>query len=78
MNAPYRVQEYALDMGVYHKRGIIDDVSHKDYNDKNVYQNSFYVILPADDCLGEKLPQVVRDYRTRVALCRKHENMKDD
>lgn len=75
MKPPYRVQEYVSDMGVYHKHGIIDGISNKEYNDKNVYINSFYIILPSDDCFGEKLPQIIRSHQERTALCRKHENI---
>lgn len=73
MKPPYRVQEYSFDMGVYHKQQILDDVSHKAYSEKNVYQKGFYVILPSDDIFAKTLPDTVRSESERIDLIRSHE-----
>lgn len=73
MKPPYRVQEYILDMGAYHKKWIIDGVSCEEYNKRNVYRSGFYVILPSDDIFGEKLPQTVCGEDERVKLVRRYE-----
>lgn len=73
MKPPYRVQEYIFDMGAYHKKQIIDDISHKAYCERNVYHNGFYVILPPEDIFGKDLPQTVRSESERVDLKRRGE-----
>lgn len=71
---PYRVQEYLLDMGVYHKQQVLDGVSHKEYCNRNVFYGGFYIILPSDDPMGKALPQTVLGYDERSELCRTYEN----
>ena len=74
MKPPYRVQEYIFDMGAYHKKQIIDEISHEEYSKRNVYHNGFYVILPSDDIFGKGLPHTVRGENGRVKIVRGYEN----
>ena len=75
MKPLYRVQDYVRDMGVYHKHSIRDGVSNAEYNTKNIYANTFCVILPDGDPFGTSLPEIVKTEHERSVLCGKYENI---
>lgn len=68
----HRVQEYVLDMGVYHKKSIYE-ITHVDYNKVNVYTCRQLVILPSDDFFGERLPNTIRSSSEMTEIKRAHE-----
>lgn len=70
----YRVQEYTLDQGVFH-RSSIHEISRTWYHNTN--NDSRYrrlVILPPDNPYADGLPDVVRSWDEMAELVRKAES----